>query len=40
MLQKLGRFEILNPRAYALKAIALCGLGRYQEMPGVLDWDR
>jgi hypothetical protein len=27
----------LNPRAYALKATALYGLGRYQEMPGVLD---
>ena len=27
----------LNPRAYALKTTALYGLGRYQEMPGVLD---
>ncbi|HJV49186.1 MAG TPA: protein kinase [Geothrix sp.] len=27
----------LNPRAYALKATALYGLGRYQEMPGVLE---
>ncbi|NWJ40953.1 MAG: protein kinase [Geothrix sp.] len=27
----------LNPRAYALKCVALYGLGRYQEMPGVLD---
>ncbi|WLT31957.1 serine/threonine-protein kinase [Geothrix sp. PMB-07] len=27
----------LNPRAYALKMTALYGLGRYQEMPGVLD---
>ena len=27
----------LNPRAYALKVVALYGLGRYQEMPGVLD---
>jgi serine/threonine-protein kinase len=26
----------MNPRAYALKATALYGLGRYQEMPGVL----
>ncbi|GLH73537.1 hypothetical protein GETHLI_20390 [Geothrix limicola] len=27
----------MNPRAYALKVTALYGLGRYQEMPGVLD---
>ena len=27
----------LNPRAYALKTVALYGLGRYQDMPGVLD---
>ena len=27
----------MNPRAYALKATALYGLGRYQELPGVLD---
>jgi len=27
----------LNPRAYALKTVALYGAGRYQEMPGVLD---
>ncbi len=27
----------LNPRAYALKTVALYGLGRYQELPGVLD---
>ena len=27
----------MNPRAYALKTAALYGLGRYQEMPGVLD---
>ncbi len=26
----------LNPRAYALKAVALYGLGRYQEMPAVV----
>jgi hypothetical protein len=25
-----------NSRAYALKVVALYGLGRYQEMPGVL----
>ncbi|MDR3685311.1 MAG: protein kinase [Geothrix sp.] len=29
-----------NARAYALKAVALYGLGRYQEMPGVLDAGR
>jgi hypothetical protein len=27
----------MNPRAYALKIAALYGLGRYQEMPGVLE---
>jgi serine/threonine-protein kinase len=27
----------MNPRAYALKTVALYGLGRYQELPGVLD---
>jgi len=27
----------LNPRAYALKTVALYDLGRYLEMPGVLD---
>lgn len=27
----------MNPRAYALKCVALYGLGRYQELPGVLD---
>ena len=27
----------MNPRAYALKCSALYGLGRYQEMPGVLE---
>ncbi len=26
-----------NPRAYALKVVALYGLGRYQDMPGVLS---
>jgi len=30
----------LNPRAYALKAAALYGLGRYQEMPAVLEAGR
>jgi hypothetical protein len=29
-----------NPRAYALKTTALYGLGRYQEMSGVLDAGR
>lgn len=27
----------MNPRAYALKTVAFYGLGRYQDMPGVLD---
>jgi eukaryotic-like serine/threonine-protein kinase len=27
----------MNPRAYALKTVALYDLGRYQEIPGVLD---
>ena len=27
----------MNPRAYALKTVAVYGLGRYQDMPGVLD---
>jgi serine/threonine-protein kinase len=27
----------MNPRAYALKTVALYGLGRYGEMPGVMD---
>jgi serine/threonine protein kinase len=27
----------MNPRAYALKTVALYDLGRYQEMPGVMD---
>jgi len=27
----------LNPRAYALKTVALYGLGRYSDIPGVLD---
>lgn len=30
------RDQPTNPRAYALKSVALYGLGRYQEMPGVL----
>jgi hypothetical protein len=35
--ERVLRDHPMNPRAYALKAVALYGLGRYQEVPGVLD---
>ena len=37
LCERVLRDHPLNPRAYALKTVALYGLGRYQEMPGVLD---
>ena len=37
LCERVLRDHPMNPRAYALKTTALYGLGRYQEMPGVLD---